>query len=86
MSFGQRKIPRREKITQSDLEQNFESVVNMNTLEVSPLRSYGRIEYRPESETARLFCELLGQKNLTQGNIAVIKRLGLKVILKGGEL
>jgi hypothetical protein len=60
--------------------------VNLPHLEVSLVKQYGREEYRPENDTAKRFVELLGQKVLTVSDIDVIKRIGFKIYLKGGEL
>ena len=43
---------------------------------------FGRVTIRPECETARLFCELLKQKNLTEVNCEVIKKLGYEIKTK----
>lgn len=56
------------------------------TLEVSKVIKYGKEEFRPENETAEGFARLLRQKGLTREDIEIIKTLGHRVILKGGEL
>lgn len=55
-------------------------------LEVTPVSSYGKREFRPECAASRLFVELLGQKHLTERNVETIKKLGYEVRLKGGVL
>lgn len=49
---------------------------------VLPYGSYVNKLFQPECETARLFCELLGQKTLTAGNLEVIKKLGYEIKTK----
>lgn len=49
-------------------------------VKVSPKKAYGREMYNPENETAKLFCELVGQINLTFEQLQTIKKLGFKVI------
>lgn len=61
-------------------------VLSSLTLEVSKVIKYGREEFRPENPTAEGFARLLRQKVLTRENIESIKKLGHRVILKGGEL
>lgn len=47
---------------------------------VSPKTAYGREMFAPENETAKLFCELIGQSNLTLEQLKTIKKLGYKVV------
>lgn len=49
---------------------------------VRKVEHYGRLTFYPESEQARKFAELLGQKTLTRENIEKIKSLGFKVVTK----
>lgn len=72
-------MKRKVTIKQSPLDEE-------RTLMVSHVQSYGRDEYRPENASARFFCELLGQVNLSPKNIEVIKKYGMSVTLKGGRL
>lgn len=51
-----------------------------NEVKVSPKKAYGREMFNPENDTARLFCELVDQSNLTLEQLQVIKKLGFKVI------
>jgi hypothetical protein len=55
-------------------------------IEVSLIRQYGREEYRPESESAVRLAELMRRKVFTLKDIELIKGLGIRVALKGGEL
>lgn len=59
---------------------------NEKNLLVKEVKNYSRIEYQPENPLAARFCELLGQKNLTQKNIESLKAIGFTVELKGGSL
>lgn len=52
------------------------------TLTVEPVANYGRTEYRPSCEVSRMFCELLGQKGLSEKNIEVIKKMGFEFKIK----
>lgn len=50
-----------------------------NTLTVRVRTVYGNVTIYPESENARIFCKLLGQKSLTVQDIEHIKALGFTV-------
>lgn len=50
------------------------------TVKVSPKKAYGREMLSPENETARLFCELVGQQNLTIEQLRTIRKLGFKIV------
>lgn len=52
------------------------------TLTVSVIEAYGKLTIRPQCETSRLFCELLGQKTLTEENVEAIKALGYVIKVK----
>lgn len=60
--------------------------MNEQVIKVSVREYFGRITVRPECPASRLFAELLGQKNLTQENIEVIRRLGYRIEVKEIEL
>ncbi len=54
---------------------------------VSRKFAYGRDNLlAPENDTARLFCELLKQQNLTLDQIRLIRKLGFTVELAPAEL
>jgi hypothetical protein len=55
-------------------------------IEVSLIRQYGREEYRPEDPVAVRLAELMRRKVFTLKDIELIKGLGIRVSLKGGEL
>ena len=48
-------------------------------VKVSLKKAYGREMYAPENETAQLFCDLVGAKNLTIDQLRIIRKLGFKV-------
>lgn len=50
-----------------------------NTIHVKILTHYGRVTIRPDCETSRRFCELLGQVTLTEDNVKKIKELGYEI-------
>ena len=56
------------------------------TVYVRPYGAYGKTEYSPECEMSKIFTELLGQKRLTEKNIEVLKKLGLKFQTKPEEI
>jgi hypothetical protein len=53
------------------------------TYYVKPYSAYGKTEYQPDCACTKIFAELLGQKRLTQKNIDVLKKLGVKFEVKG---
>lgn len=48
------------------------------TLKVRAVKHYGHLTVYPLDSLSRLFCELLGQKTLTQENCNTIKKLGFE--------
>jgi len=62
------------------MDQNQDKVkATTAVLVVRVLNYYGRITIVPESDTAKKFAKLLGQKTLTEENIKIIKELGYEV-------
>jgi hypothetical protein len=47
-------------------------------------RQYGKIIYRPNCDTSRKLCGLLGQLTLTEDNISRLKDMGYKVTAQHG--
>ena len=43
---------------------------------IEPSNVWGKTIYKPACATSRYFCELLGQKTLTEDNLRIIKKMG----------
>lgn len=60
--------------------------VRVGTVIVAEQKVYNRRVFKPLNETAKLFAELVGQKNLTPENLVVIHRLGYQIEAEAPKL
>ena len=65
---------------------SFTHAASDRVLTVEVINHYGRVTVIPRCDLSRAFAALLGQKNLTLGNVESIKLLGYVIRTEGREL
>lgn len=61
-------------------------MMSEQVLFVTVIEYWGRKNFRPECDVSRRFAQLLGQKNLSEGDLEIIKTMGYKVKMKEVKL